>query len=69
LETLERQMTVWNSCTSITSASEPTMFCYGSNGLECPKSRCWKRSLSSVSASFHTCEMYRKQMDMRSSHG
>ena len=62
------QMIVSSSCASITSASEPTIFCCGFNGLECPKSRYWKRSLSSVSASFRTCELSSKRMDMRSSH-
>ena len=44
------QMIVSSSCASITSAWEPTIFCCGFNGLECPKSRYWKRSLSSVSS-------------------
>ena len=54
-------MIVSSSCASITSASEPTIFCCGFNGLECPKSRYWKRSLSSVSASFRTCELSSKR--------
>lgn len=52
----------------ITSASGRTIFCCGFNGLGCPKSRYWKRSLSLVSALFHTCAVSSKQMHMRSSH-
>jgi Luciferase-like monooxygenase len=62
------QMTVWSSCASIANTSGRTIFCCGFNGLGCPKSRYWKRSLSSVSALFHTCAMSSKQMHMRSSH-
>ena len=62
------RMIVWSSWVSITSASGRTIFCCGCNGLGCPKNRYWKRSHSSVSASFHTYEMSSKRTYMRSSH-
>ena len=52
---------MWSSCASITSASGELFSVAGSMGWM-PKSRYWKRSLSLVSALFHTCAVFSKQM-------